>query len=277
MADPLAELAARLDADVRAGRIGVDAAERELGRQAFELLRRDPHPEHPRMASGEAGGKDPRLAAVLRHLSELEDEDGWKPAPEYRSVGLALIDAIWSMGVRYSGVLNVIAQYTAARVEEDADAKLDAPEDLLAFIEGCGSADAFAETVNNRQRTSSRSGILKAEAVEKAAAVLASHGVSTPEHLHALDGSALAAIEADWRAIRGQGSGLSWEYFLMLCGISGVKADRHIRRFVAKALDVPEAQVSAADARALVIAASDELSIDWRVADYAIWNEMSGR
>lgn len=63
----------------------------------------------------------------------------------------------------------------------------------------------------------------------------------------------------------------------MLCGISGVKADRHIRRFVAEALDVPESQVSAADARRLVIAASDELGIDWRVADYAIWNEMSSR
>jgi hypothetical protein len=73
------------------------------------------------------------------------------------------------------------------------------------------------------------------------------------------------------------GERLSWEYFLMLCGISGVKADRHIRRFVAEAFDVPEAQVSPADARALVIGASDELGIDWRVADYTIWNEMSSR
>jgi hypothetical protein len=273
----LLKLAAHLDADVRAGRIGIDAAERELGRQAFELLGRGPHPEDRRSTPGEAGPSDPRLPPVLRHLSELEDDDGWKPAPQYRSVALALIDAVWSMGVRYTGVLNVLARYTAARVEQNADAKLDAPEDLLAFIEGCGSADAFAEAVNNRQRTSSRSGILKAEAVQKVAAVLASHGVSTPEQLQAMDASALAAIEADWRAVQGQGSGLSWEYFLMLCGISGVKADRHIRRFVAEALDVPEAQVSAADARALVIAASDELSIDWRVADYAIWNKMSSR
>lgn len=30
-------------------------------------------------------------------------------------------------------------------------------------------------------------------------------------------------------------------------------------------------QVTAPDARALVIAASNELAIDWRVADYAIW------
>jgi hypothetical protein len=144
-------------------------------------------------------------------------------------------------------------------------------------MEGCGSADAFADVVKNRQRTSSRRGILKAEAVQEAAAVLASHGVSTPGELRGRGADAFAAIEADWRAIQGHGSGLSWEYFLMLCGISGVKADRHIRRFVAEALDVSGAQVSAAHARGLVIAASDELGIDWRVADFAVWNEMSNR
>lgn len=63
----------------------------------------------------------------------------------------------------------------------------------------------------------------------------------------------------------------------MPCGISGVKADRHIRRFVAEALDVPTSDLSAAEARSLVIAASDELGIEWRVADYAIWNGMSSR
>jgi hypothetical protein len=84
-------------------------------------------------------------------------------------------------------------------------------------------------------------------------------------------------IETDWRTIRGQGSGLSWEYFLMLCGISGIKTDCHIRRFIGEALDVSESQVSATDARALVIAASEELGIDWRVSDYAFWNEMSSR
>jgi hypothetical protein len=62
----------------------------------------------------------------------------------------------------------------------------------------------------------------------------------------------------------------------MLCGISGVKADRHIRRFVAEALVVPESQVSAAEPEDLVIAASDELGIDRRVADYAIWEAMAG-
>ena len=277
MPGEITELAARLDADVQAGRIALDVAERELGRHMFELLRRDGRLANPRVEPAVDVSAEAPLAAVLRHLSDLEAEDGWKPAPEYRSVALALIDSIWSINVRYRGVLNVIARYSAARVEQEADAQLDTPEVLLAFIESCGSADAFAEVVNNRQRTSPRSGILKAEAVQRAAAVLASYGVTTPEQVRVLDSETMSAIEADWRTIPGQGSGLSWEYFLMLCGIGGVKADRHIRRFVAEALRVAEAQVTAGDARALVIAASDELGISWRVADYAIWNEMSSR
>jgi hypothetical protein len=46
-----------------------------------------------------------------------------RSTPEYDSVALALSDAIWSMGVRYRSVLNVIARYTAARVERGADVK----------------------------------------------------------------------------------------------------------------------------------------------------------
>jgi hypothetical protein len=254
----------------------IEAAEREIGRRAFEMLASEEQ-RLTQSARGEAHNGPSRLAAVLRHLSGLEDQDGWKPAPEYESVALALVDSIWSIGVRYGAVLKVVARYTAARLEQDADARRDTPEDLLSFIAGCGSIDAFADAVDNHQRTSSRNGILKAEAVRDAAALLAKHGVRTPEGLRSLNGADLGAVQTGWCQIRGQRSGLSWEYFLMLCGISGVKADRHVRRFVAEALSLTESQVGAAEARSLVIEASDNLGIDWRVADYAIWDEMSGR
>jgi hypothetical protein len=107
--------------------------------------------------------------------------------------------------------------------------------------------------------------------------VLRKHGIKTPADLRELDAKALAALDADWRAITGQGSGISFEYLLMLCGIEGVKVDRHIRRFVAESLSVPEGQITVVDARALVTAAADRLGITWRVADYAIWDEMSSR
>ncbi|MGW0436770.1 hypothetical protein ACWDV4_30030 [Micromonospora sp. NPDC003197] len=39
-----------------------------------------------------------------------------------------------------------------------------------------------------------------------------------------------------WLAVPGQGSGLSWNYLLMLIGCPGVRADRMDCRFVAAAL-----------------------------------------
>ena len=279
MRDELEELAARLDSAVEEGRIPLEEAEQRLGRRAFELLA----PAEVVPGSGGRAGLatsapgDGRVAAVLRHLAELGDPAEWKPAPEYRSTALAAIDAIWSIGVRYGGVVNMIARYSAARVEQGADAQADTPADLLVFIERCGSADAFAATVNNRQRTSSRNGILKAEAVQQAAALLVAHQVETPSALRSLDNSARARLETEWRAIRGQASGLSWEYFLMLNGMAGVKADRMIRRFVARALGVGESEVQPSTARALVVAASGELGIDERVTDFAIWEATSAR
>jgi hypothetical protein len=267
--ESLDEFAARLKDDVEAGRITLGEAERRLAERAFGA------PAQPVPAT--AAPDDPRIPAVVERLGELQGGDGWKTAPDYDSVALAAMDSIWSINAKYVGVENVIARYQAARAGQGADGSHDTPDDLLHFIAGQGSPEAFADAVKNRQRTSTRSGILKAEAVKLAAEVLRKHGIMTPADLRELDAKALAALEADWRAITGQGSGISFEYLLMLCGIEGVKVDRHIRRFVAESLSVPEGQVTVADARALVTAAADRLGITWRVADYAIWDEMSSR
>lgn len=278
--DELVELAARLASEVDEGQTPLDEAERRLGCRAFELLL----PADDVLDSGGAAGRaaptadDADLAAVLRHIAAtLGDPDNWKPAPEYHSTALAAIDAIWSINVRYAGVVNVIARYSAARVEQGGDPQADTPADLLAFIEGCGSADSFAAAVKNRQRTSSTGGILKAEAAEQAAALLIAHDVDTPRALRSLDTDARQRLEEEWRAIRGQRYGTSWDYFLMLNGISGVKTDRQICRFVAEALGVREADVSPSRARALVVAASEQLGIGARVLDFAIWEYMSSR
>ena len=279
MQEELGEFAGQLATAVREGRIPLHDAEQQLGRRAFELLLA---PDVALGASRTAARltsttASADLAAVLRHLAALGNPAGWAPAPEYRSTALAAIDAIWSIGVRYGGVLNVIARYSAARVQRGADPQADTPADLLAFIEGCGSTEGFAASVNNRQRTSSRNGILKAEAVQEAAALLVAAGVETPHALRSLDTAARQRLEQRWRDIRGQASGLSWDYFVMLNGMSGVKADRMIRRFVAEALGARESEVQPPAARALIVAASEELGIDERVADFAIWEAMSSR
>ena len=79
-----------------------------------------------------------------------------------------------------------------------------------------------------------------------------------------------------WTGIRGQGSGLSWEYFLMLTGRQGVKADRMVRRFVADALNCDEPEISQDDAHRLVTAAAGLLGLSVSQLDFAIWLHQSG-
>lgn len=131
-------------------------------------------------------------------------------------------------------------------------------------------------TVGNRQRTSTQSGILKAEAVLLVAQVLATAGIQRPEDLANAAPERLAALRARWTAITGQGSGLSWDYFLMLAGGQGVKADRMVRRFVADALGVDEQALAQLKAHALVTDAAAQLGVSVSQLDYAIWLHQSG-
>jgi hypothetical protein len=83
-------------------------------------------------------------------------------------------------------------------------------------------------------------------------------------------------VRSRWTAIRGQGSGLSWGYFLMLTGTEGVKADRMIRRFVADALTREEREISQDDAHQLVTEAATLLGLSVSQLDFAIWLYQSG-
>jgi hypothetical protein len=185
------------------------------------------------------------------------------------------MDSIWSIGVRYQGVLNVLTRYRELRRSHRADADHDEPADLVAAVDMLGGAEAFADAVQNHQRTSARGGVLKAEAVYSACGVLAAAGLRTPEDLRGLTDRGLEALRGVWTGLHGQGSGLSSTYFTMLAGLSGVKADRMVRRFVASALGVPD--VAADRAARLVVDAAARLGRDARIVDYAIWRNESGQ
>lgn len=217
-----------------------------------------------------------RAGRVLAHIATLGDPATWEPATTYDALALALIDAVWSIGVRYTGVLNVLERYLAARRRDGRDANCDTPADLVAFIGGYGGPDAFAVTVANRQRTSSRNGILKADAVNRVAQVLIDAGIATPQDLAQASPDQLAEVRKCWTTIPGQGSGLSWDYFLMLAGRQGVKADRMVRRFVADALGLAEPDVSQREAHSLITGAAAHLDLSVSQLDYAIWLRQSG-
>ena len=200
------------------------------------------------------------LARVVAHAQVLGDPSQWEVADVQHDLSLALIDAVWGIGVRAGGVANVIARYAALRTDADGT-----PADLAAWVERIGGPEAFAEAVKNRQRTSTTNGILKAEAVYREATLLAGAGVSdvtglTPE------------VRSLWVTVPGQKSGTSWDALLIATGHDTVKADRMLRRFVAAATGTTEAKVSAARAHELVVACAAELGVTARALDYAIWS-----
>lgn len=207
----------------------------------------------------------PALDRVVAHAAVLGDPSAWEVADIQHDLSLALIDAVWSIGVRAGGVANVLARYQALR--DDADGT---PADLAAWVERIGGPEAFADAVKNRQRTSTTNGILKAEAVYREAALLAGAGVTDV-------GGLTDAVRELWVTVPGQRSGTSWDALLIATGHDTVKADRMLRRFVAAATRTTEATVSAARAHELVVAAAAELGVSARALDYAIWSYESAR
>jgi hypothetical protein len=217
-----------------------------------------------------AGATD--LEQLLAHADVLGPPHAWEEPLTYLSIPLAIIDSVWSIGVNYAGVTNVIARHRSARAAAGRDADADTTSDFLRFISDVGGPVEYSVLVQNRQRTSSRSGILKAEAVQFEAEVVASAGVETPDDLRDLPRDALKSLRSKWTStVPGQSSGLSWDYFLMLCAMPGVKADRMVIRFVADALGLEEADIAAGRASQLVSDAAQALGVDPRFLDYAIW------
>lgn len=209
----------------------------------------------------------------LHHAIKLGDEYFYSALP------LCLVDAIFSIGVKYEGTRNVVARYAKhARIapyrSREGDARIDSERisDLVRRIETVGGPDVAASSLfGSRQRTSSRNGVLKSEAVYQAALMMQRRGVENLTDFRDQDDGEL---EREFRAIRGQGSGISWSYLCMLAGDdNGVKPDRMIQGFVADALG---REVGSEMSRDLLVRAAKTLSMRGtlltpRTLDYAIW------
>lgn len=91
------------------------------------------------------------------------------------------------------------------------------------------------------------------------------------------DPDELARVKKAWLQVPGQGPGVTWHYVQMLARIPGIKPDRMIIRFVAKALDRPVKTVGTAFCVELLTAAAGELSMTPSELDHAIWNYQRGQ
>jgi hypothetical protein len=194
----------------------------------------------------------------------------------YQSLPLCVIDAVYSIGARYESTERTVDDYckwSHWNYQQEYTVK-----EFIALLDAFdGDWERLAtEVFRNRQRTSSKSGILKAEAVYRFARGLQSCDIKIRADIpKEVEFDPPDRLVSAITAIPGQSSGISLKYFLMLAGYDGaIKPDRMVTRFVADALGRND--VTPDFAETLVLSAhkairSQTPGLTAAMLDYGIW------
>lgn len=236
-------------------------------------------------------GAQEAIAQQARQLADYIIDTGLKPLPLpeeffYASLPLCVVDAVFSIGVTYTSTANTVARF-CERQDWAKSLSPDTPRqtgehsirEFLALFDDLAPEQMADNLFGNRQRTSSRSGILKAEAVQRFAAVLLECGI---DDFGDITDARLAIAETLIREIPGQRSGISFDYFRMLAGADNlIKPDRMVQRYIVRALAVKPERVTPVFAKELLtgaILALEQRGVYWspRHLDYAIWTRQTG-
>ncbi|MHB1356092.1 MAG: hypothetical protein ACYCZF_08980 [Anaerolineae bacterium] len=160
----------------------------------------------------------------------------------YASLPLCVIDTVYSIGARYASTELTVKRFCEfaqiPRLAEDIDEREGqySIQDILGLYTRLGAQDMAERVFQNRQRTSTRNGILKAEAVQRFCLVLNEFRVNTLHDAHKIIGNEL--FETRIKTIPGHSSGISLRYFYILLGSQDyVKPDRMVMRFIESATD----------------------------------------
>ncbi len=166
-------------------------------------------------------------------------------AGEYRyaSLPLCVIDAVFSISARYSSTQNTVERFCQfsgwtlfAAARETRGPGEHSVHEFVAICENIVPKEMAASVYENRQRTSSRSGILKAEAVYLFCRALLSAGI---DGFTDLTQERREFAEAIILGLPGQSSGIAFDYFLMLAGDDDLgKPDRRVQSFIGEALQM---------------------------------------
>jgi hypothetical protein len=208
-----------------------------------------------------------RLADYCRTHLALEDiQIGDEYA--YASLPLCVVDAIFSINANYNSTRNTVDRIKAYF----GDTSSFTIRDLVELYQEHSVDFIASEVFKNRQRTSTRNGILKAEAVLRVAETLLKYGVNDLRDMKAVIKK--AAFESDYKMIPGQASGISLRYLYMLTGlVTEIKPDRMVIRFIEAAI---RRSVSVDECHPLVVSAcellkSENPDLSPRDLDNAIW------
>lgn len=198
----------------------------------------------------------------------------------WSSLSFVILDAVWSIGARYDSVVVPVVERVAKHFAiadlyvQPGEAPIADPLPLSTFAKL--SVDELT-ALTNTQRTSTQSGILKADAVLRHVKAFQEHGVEDYDEAIAMmrDDSRFPDLNAALRKIPGEGGqGIRRGYLWMLLGDDDlIKPDRMVLRWLnahGVAVDPAGARTLIAD---LAVAATDELGRDitpWEI-DHAMW------
>jgi len=148
---------------------------------------------------------------------------------------------------------------------------------LIENIEGVGAEPFAYHILNNLQRTSAVSGILKSEAVYLWAKVFKAYGIEVFQDIAVINKN----VENEILKIKGQKSGISLTYFYMLSGNDNFcKPDRHVLKFLSEGLQREIKDFSEAQAimRGATVALKEKHPhLTTRMLDHTMWAYMSSR
>ena len=230
------------------------------------------------------------IQQLMRHIEVRIDlkKVAAEPALYWASMPLCIIDSVWSIRSNYeTTVCPLVRRFARSNTPPWDGADHSTPpgdggptvRNLVETIEErLKKGHTYETLLANRQRTSSRSGILKADAVHRFANALLSAGINQPSDLR--DVARLRKAETLVKKIPGQGTGITFTYFLMLSGEGQfVKSDTHIRRFVSDALDIPWSNLVSADRAARLLSeAARRFAVSLpgltpAKLDHAVWDD----
>lgn len=197
----------------------------------------------------------------------------------YASLPLCVIDAVFSIGVRYASTTNVVQRFcTHFGLPRVSEVEVPAIADQMSMEEFCqcylarGVEGMARDVYCNWHRTSSRNGILKSEAALLFGQALCDHGTNFFQDIENVLGQ--SSFETQIQKIPGHGSGISLRYFYMLAGSSDyVKPDRMVQRFV---LSATGRKLGPEELQSLLVATCDVLVRDYpdltpRSLDHLVW------
>lgn len=199
-----------------------------------------------------------------------------------RSLPICILDAVFSIGARYSSTRNVWKRYlnyynlelkTFAEIGNGGTDKSEHTiSDFLHNAEQFDDVEAFAsEVLKNRQRTSPRNGILKAQASLEVARIMKLNNIDTVGDFQNFKDK--EKLNKQICSVRGERSGIMLRYLYMLAGDANLcKPDRWIERFIHNYYpDIQFEDIQSLISQTVLVLQKERPEITVRMLDNAIW------